>query len=161
MPGSTPDRFLLRESTLIGSEETVGDLHDRLAAIGARLVAQVLDDLDGLTARPQPDAGVTYASKIEKAEARIDWTRPATEVDRQIRGLSPFPGAWTRAGGERLKLLRSRVVKGGGQPGEVLGGLCIACGTGAVEIVEAQREGRRPMRADDLLRGMALPARLD
>ena len=151
---------LLERRTPIGAEETTGDLHDRLAALGAEAVAEALARLDDLTPRPQPGDGATYAAKIDKAEARIDWTRPAAEVDRQIRGLSPFPGAWCEAGGERLKLLRSRVAEGDGEPGQVLDGLRVACGTGAVEVLEAQREGRRPMTADEVTRGWEVPARL-
>jgi methionyl-tRNA formyltransferase len=103
---------------------------------------------------------VTYASKIDKAEARIDWSRPAVEVDRLIRGLSPHPGAWCEVAGERVKLLASRLAEGQGAPGEVLGGLCIACGSGAVEVTLAQREGKRAMAPEDFLRGFALPDRL-
>jgi hypothetical protein len=90
---------------------------------------------------------VTYAAKIDKAEARVDWTRPAVEVDRLIRGLSPFPGAWVDVNGERVKLLRSRLATRQRPPGQVLGGFTIACGDRAVEITEAQREGKRPMPA--------------
>ncbi|MGV8988626.1 MAG: methionyl-tRNA formyltransferase [Cypionkella sp.] len=151
---------LLREATPIGAEETTADLHDRLSAMGARLIVDALARLPDLVAEPQPEAGVTYATKIDKAEARIDWTRPAVEVDRLIRGLSPFPGAWCEAGGERLKLLRSRVVTGAGRPGQVLDGLTIACGEGAIAVLEAQREGKRPAAAIDLLRGFALPGML-
>ncbi|SHM32199.1 methionyl-tRNA formyltransferase [Paracoccus solventivorans] len=151
---------LAEARTAIGAEDTTADLHDRLAAMGAALILDVLDRLP-LPAVPQPAEGVTYAAKIDKAEARVDWTRPAAEVDRLIRGLSPFPGAWCLAGGERLKLLRSRVVAGSGAPGEVLDGLTVACGEGAVEITEVQREGRRAVPAAEALRGMALPPRLD
>lgn len=151
---------LAEARTAIGAEDTTADLHDRLAAMGAALIVDVLDRLP-LPAVPQPAEGVTYAAKIDKAEARVDWTRPAAEVDRLIRGLSPFPGAWCLAGGERLKLLRSRVVAGTGAPGEVLGGFTVACGEGAVEITEVQREGRRAVPAAEALRGMALPPRLD
>ena len=90
---------LLDAAVEIGPEDTAGDLHDRLAALGARLIVEALDRIDELTAAPQPEAGVSYAAKIDKAEARIDWSRPAVEVDRRIRGLSPFPGAWTEIGG--------------------------------------------------------------
>ncbi|SDK49312.1 methionyl-tRNA formyltransferase [Paracoccus chinensis] len=151
---------LAEARTLIGDEDTTADLHDRLAGMGADLILKVLDRLP-LPAVPQAAEGVTYAAKIDKAEARIDWTRPAAEVDRLIRGLSPFPGAWCMAGGERLKLLRSRLAEGQGAPGEVLGGLVVACGEGAVEITEVQREGKRPLPTAEALRGMALPARLD
>jgi methionyl-tRNA formyltransferase len=151
---------LLREATAIGAEDTTADLHDRLSGMGARLILEALARLPDLTAEPQPEAGVTYAAKIDKAEARVDWTRPAHEVDRQIRGLSPFPGAWCDMAGERVKLLQSRIGTGNGAPGEVLEGLKIACGTGAVEITLAQREGKRPMEAGEFLRGFALPERV-
>lgn len=151
---------LAEARTPIGDEDTTADLHDRLSGMGADLIVDVLDRLP-LPAVPQAAEGVTYAAKIDKAEARIHWTRPAAEVDRLIRGLSPFPGAWCMVGGERLKLLRSRLAEGQGAPGEVLGRLVIACGEGAVEITEVQREGKRPMPAAEALRGMALPARLD
>jgi methionyl-tRNA formyltransferase len=128
--------------------------------MGARLIVAALDRLDALVAAPQPASGATYAAKIDKAEARIDWTRPAPEIARLVRALSPFPGAWTEAGGERIKLLRARAVPGAGQPGQLIGPLVVACGEGAVAIGEAQREGRRPLPAADFLRGAALPARL-
>lgn len=146
---------LAEARTPIGAGDTTADLHDRLAEMGAGLIVDVLDRLP-LPAVPQAAAGVTYAAKIDKAEARIDWSRPAAEVDRLIRGLSPFPGAWCLAGEERLKLLRSRVVPGEGAPGAVLDGFTIACGQGAVEIIEAQREGKRPMPAAEVLRGLTL-----
>jgi methionyl-tRNA formyltransferase len=150
---------LLREAVAIGAEETTLELHDRLSALGARLIMQALERLP-LPAVPQPAEGVTYAAKIDKAEARVDWTRPAVEVDRMIRGLSPFPGAWVEVNGERVKLLRSRLAEGQGAPGQVLGGFTVACKVGAVEITEAQREGKRPMPASDVLRGLILPAAL-
>ena len=146
----------LMKALPIGVEETTADLHDRLSALGAAMIVKVLGGLDRFPPVPQPEAGVTYAAKINKAEARVDWTRPAVEVDRLIRGLSVFPGAWTLAGGERLKLLRSRVVPGNGAPGQVLGALVIACGDGAVEVLEAQREGRRAGPAVEVLRGWQL-----
>ncbi len=151
---------LLRESTAIGAEESTGDLHDRLSEMGARLIVTAAERAGALEPMPQPETGVTYAEKIDKAEARVDWSRPAEEVDRHIRGLSPFPGAWTEVAGERLKLLRSRAAPGSGTPGEVLTGLTIACGSGAVEITQAQRPGKRPMDAAELLRGLTLPGRL-
>jgi len=149
---------ILREATPIGPDDTTASLHDRLARMGA---AGILRALEGdLTSTPQPEEGVTYAAKIDKAEARIDWTRPAVEIDRQIRALSPFPGAWCMVGEERLKLLSSRAVAGHGQAGKVLERLTIACGEGAVQVTLAQREGKRPMIPDDLLRGWALPEAL-
>lgn len=152
---------LMRAATAIGAEETTGDLHDRLAALGARAIVGAIDRLDRLSPEPQAEAGATYAAKIDKTEARVDWRRPAAEVDRLIRGLSPFPGAWTAINGERVKLLRSRPAAGRGVPGTVLSDFTVACGNGAVEIVEAQREGRRPMPAAAFLRGTDLPSRLD
>lgn len=151
---------LLRAAVPIGAAETTGDLHDRLADLGAALVLRALEGLEGLRPVPQPEAGVTYAAKIDKAEARVDWTRPATEVDRTIRGLSPVPGAWCDVAGERVKLLRSRPAEGSGAPGTHLGGFRVACGTGAVAVLEAQREGRRAQPAAEVLRGLTLPDRL-
>ncbi len=148
---------LLRVARPIGPEETAGDLHDALATLGARLIVEALARLDTLVPAPQPAAGVTYAAKIDKAEARVDWRRPAVEVDRQIRALSPFPGAWCEAAGERLKLTRSRLARGAGAPGTVLGPpLVVACGEDAVEVTEAQRPGRAAVPAEALLRGFAL-----
>jgi methionyl-tRNA formyltransferase len=151
---------LLRKAVTIGAEETTAELHDRLSALGAAAIVEALANLGGLEPVLQPEEGVTYAKKIDKAEARVDWSKPAVEVDRLIRGLSPFPGAWCDVDGERLKLLRSRVVEGNGAAGQVLGGLRIACGDGAVEILQAQRQGKRPMEAEELLRGFELPERL-
>lgn len=150
---------LAEARTLIDASDTTADLHDRLAAMGAALIVDVLGRLP-LVAVPQAAEGVTYASKIDKAEARIDWSRPAVEVDRLIRGLSPFPGAWCEIGDERVKLLRSRVSAGEGAPGEVLDGFQVACGSGAIEVLQAQRAGKRPMEVSEILRGMALPERL-
>ncbi|APX90078.1 methionyl-tRNA formyltransferase [Brevirhabdus pacifica] len=152
---------LLRAEIPIGPTDTTGDLHDALSALGAARIVEALERLEGLTPVPQPEEGVTYAAKIDKAEARIDWSRPAAEVDRKIRGLSPFPGAWTEMAGERVKLLRSRVAEGGaGAPGEVLTGFTIACGEGAVEVLEAQRQGKRAAGAAEFLRGNTLPERM-
>ena len=150
---------LARETTPIGAEDTTADLHDRLSDMGARMICDVLNKLP-LSAEPQLDQGVTYAIKIDKAEARIDWTQSATTIDRQIRGLSPFPGAWCNVAGERVKILRSRLAQGQGHPGQVLQGLTIACGFGAVDVTLAQREGKRPMHPADFLNGFILPDRL-
>ncbi len=148
---------LLRERLAIGSEETAGGLHDRLSALGARLIVEALGRLDGLEPEPQPEDGITYAAKIDKAEARVDWSRPAEEVDRLIRGLSPFPGAWCMAGDERVKLLGSCLAEGQGAPGEVLDDAAtVACGRGAVRLLRLQRAGRAAQDAGEFLRGMAL-----
>ncbi|MVO17693.1 methionyl-tRNA formyltransferase [Parasedimentitalea huanghaiensis] len=148
---------LLREGTAIGEEETTAQLHDRLSEMGASLIVTALRHLDGLSPDVQPDEGVTYASKIDKAEARIDWSRPAVEVDRQIRGLSPFPGAWSELNGQRVKLLASRLAEGQGEPGEVLAeNLTIACGSGAVELLRLQRAGKGAQDREIFLRGFAM-----
>ena len=145
--------------TPITADDTTASLHDRLSEMGADLICDVLDRLP-LPAVLQPQDGVTYAAKIDKTEARIDWTLPAEQVDRQIRGLSPFPGAWCMIGDERVKLLASTVVPGQGDPGTVLPDFTVVCGSGAVRITLAQRAGKRPMTPADLLRGWALPPRL-
>jgi len=149
---------LLREATEIGAQETTGALHDRLSAMGARLIVEALERLDALEPEPQPEAGVSYAAKIDKAEARVDWSRPATEVDRLIRGLSPFPGAWIEVNRQRVKLLGSVLATGHGAPGEVLDAeLSVACGSGAVRLLRLQRAGKGAQDSDEFLRGMALP----
>ena len=152
---------LLRESTDIIPTETTGTLHDRLSEMGAALVVRALADLPKLSPQMQANDGVTYAAKIDKAEARVDWTQSAEKVDQLIRGLSPFPGAWCIVSGERIKLLGSRVVAGDGQPGQVIGGFVIACGNGAVEITHAQRSGKKAMPAGEILKGLSLGARVD
>jgi methionyl-tRNA formyltransferase len=152
---------LSREALTIAATETTGALHDRLATLGARLIVDTLAQLEDLHPEPQPEDGVTYAHKIDKAEARVDWSRPAVEVDRLIRGLSPFPGAWTEAAGARVKLLGSRVAEGAAAPGALLGGFTVACGSGAVEITRAQREGKKPMDQADFLAGARLPERFE
>lgn len=149
---------LLREATPIRDTETTGALHDRLSAMGAALIVQALEHLPELTAVAQPEAGITYADKIDKSEAHIDWTHPAAQVDRLIRGLSPFPGAWTTLNGARLKVLESTVASGDGPPGTALDDrLTIACGTEAVTILRAQRAGKGAQDADTFLRGMPVP----
>jgi methionyl-tRNA formyltransferase len=144
-----------RREIPIGPETTTGELHDALAALGAApLFEAIADAAAGRMPEPQPEDGVTYARKIDKAEARIDWSRPAAEVDRRIRGLSPFPGAWFELRGERIKSLRSRVAAGSGPPGTALDdGLTIACGDGAVALTQLQRAGKGAMDAAALLRG--------
>ncbi len=150
----------------IGPDMTAGDVHDALMRVGADLMGRALAALErgSLTFTPQAEDGVTYAQKIDKAEARIDWSRPAAEVHNLIRGLSPFPGAWFELAlngqAVRIKALRSSLADGAGAPGTLLGGLAIACGTGALRLVTVQREGKGPMDAASFLRGAGdLPER--
>jgi methionyl-tRNA formyltransferase len=154
----------LAERVDIGADTTTGQLHDQLSTLGGGLMVRALAALErgSLAARPQEQIGVTYARKIEKSEARIDFTRPAADVHNHIRGLSPAPGAWfevTGAGArERTKVLRSQLVDGGGPAGAVLDdALTVACGSGAVRLLELQRAGRKPMTAAELMRGFPLP----
>ena len=153
----------MAERIAIGPEMTAGEAHDRLMGLGADLMARALAALSrgALTFRPQPAEGVTYAHKIEKAEARIDWNRPAQAVHDHIRGLSPFPGAFFEAdwgqGPTRVKVLRATLAEGAGAPGTVLDDrLAVACGSGAVRLTEVQRAGKGAARAEDFLRGAAL-----
>jgi methionyl-tRNA formyltransferase len=157
--------ILLVERVPIGPNTTAGELHDELARVGASLMVRALAALErgSLDATPQSEEGVTYAAKIDKAEARIDFTRPAREVHDLIRGLSPLPGAWFEAGPEgrreRIKVLRSELADGDGPPGTVLDDrLTVACGEGAVRLTLLQRAGRKPMSAEEFLRGFDLPA---
>lgn len=145
---------LLRREVTIGQNETTGALHDRLSVLGAEAIVAALGTLDDLTPEPQIEAGVTYAAKIDKAEARIDWSRPAVEVDRLIRGLSPAPGAWFEHRGTRMKCLGSSLADGSGQPGEVLDdALRVACGADAVQITRLQRAGKAAQDAAEFQRG--------
>jgi methionyl-tRNA formyltransferase len=148
----------------IGADTTAGELHDLLARKGAETMVAALADLErgALSCRPQATAGVTYASKIDKAETRLDFTRAAREVHNRVRGLSPAPGAWIEIGHagktERVKVLRTQVAGGTGPPGTILDdALAIACGEGAVRVLEVQRSGKRPMAAGEFLRGLPLP----
>ncbi|MEE4188308.1 MAG: methionyl-tRNA formyltransferase [Roseobacter sp.] len=148
---------LRRAAVEIGAEETTASLHDRLSTLGAAEIVATLAQLDDLTPVPQPAEGVTYAAKIDKAEGQIDWTRPAAEIDRRIRGLSPFPGAWTWQKGTRIKLLASRLAPGEGAPGTILlDPLRVACGEGAVEVLQLQRAGKGPQDAATFLNGWAV-----
>ena len=152
---------LLTRTLPIGAEDTTAALHDRLSQLGAEAIVAALADFDSLSPVPQPQEGVTYAEKIDKAEAAIDWSNDAAEIDRQIRGLSPFPGAWTTHSGRRLKFLacrRAQARPDGAAAGSVIDGLTIACGTGTIEITELQPEGKPRMAAADFLRGTDLPA---
>jgi methionyl-tRNA formyltransferase len=149
------------ERTPIAADATAGDLHDKLARLGADAMLRALAALERgtLTPKPQPDAGVTYAQKISKDETRIDWNKPWQEVHNHIRGLSPFPGAWFEVGGMRVKALRSTKGQGSGKPGMLLDGkLTIACGEGAVQLTQVQRAGKQPMATDEFLRGTPMQA---
>jgi len=157
----------LAEEMPIAPDMTAGELHDAMMRIGADLMGRALAALDrgSLDFTPQPDAGVTYARKIDKAEARIDWSRPAAEVHNQIRGLSPFPGAWfeisLNGAPVRVKVLRSTLAAGRAAPGALLDGLMVACGDGAVKLLAVQREGKAVMDAAAFLRGAGpLPERV-
>jgi len=159
----------MAERLPISDTMTAADLHDALAPLGADLMVRAMGGLErgGLQLTRQSEQGVTYAAKIEKAEAKIDWSRPGREVLRHVHGLSPFPGAWCEGAidGEaaRIKVLRCELAKGSGAPGQVLDDhLTIACGDGAIRILELQRAGKAPMKAADFLRGTPLkpPARL-
>jgi methionyl-tRNA formyltransferase len=159
----------MAERLAISEKMTAADLHDALAPLGADLMVRAMGALERgkLQLTKQSDDGVTYAAKIDKAEARIDWNTPAHAVLRHIHGLSPFPGAWCEVAtdGEpaRLKILRCEPANGTGAPGSVLDDrLAIACGEGAIRILELQRAGKAPMKAAEFLRGTPLkpPARL-
>jgi methionyl-tRNA formyltransferase len=148
---------LARKTTPIGPQDTAGTLHDRLAEIGAALMVETLA-AGTFTATPQPGTGVTYAAKIDKTEARIDWTHNAVELSAHIRGLSPFPGAWCEIAGQRVKLLMAQPEDGEGAPGEILdNALLVACGSGALRLSTLQRAGKGPMDAETFLRGFAIP----
>ena len=153
--------MLMAERVAI-SRKTYGQLHEELARIGAGLMGRAMSALEHGMAQEQkqPEQGATYAKKIEKEEARIDWRRPARELDCLVRGLSPVPGAWFEAKSERIKVLYAEPVAGKGAPGEVLNGLTIACGEGALKLVTVQRAGRAPMDADAFLRGFDLGGRV-
>jgi methionyl-tRNA formyltransferase len=153
----------MTEKVPIGPDDTAGDLHDRLALLGADLMGRALDRLErgALTLQPQPEAGVTYAAKLDRAETHVDWRAPWRKVHDHIRGLSPFPAAWFefRLNGKpvRVKVLRTTQGQGGGEPGTLLDHrLTIACGEGAIRIMELQRAGGRAMAAEEFLRGLPL-----
>lgn len=149
---------LRRATTPITATDTAGSLHDRLAVLGAEEVVKTLETQPDLVPEPQPEEGVTYAAKIDKAEARIDWTAPAEEVDRRIRGLAPFPGAWTMISDQRVKLLGATLAEAQGAPGTVLDQeLTVACGTGAVRLTRLQRAGKGAQDAEIFQRGFMVP----
>jgi methionyl-tRNA formyltransferase len=148
------------EQIAIGPDATAGDVHDELARLGAGLMVRALAALEKreLLLTPQTNLGVTYANKIDKSETRIDWTKAWHKVHDHCRGLSPFPGAWFEdANAGRIKVLRSTKGSGAGKPGQVLDdALTVACGEGAIRLLELQRAGRQPMRAEEFLRGTPL-----
>ena len=155
----------LAERLPIPPEATAGEMHDALARVGARLMVEAvrLAGDDALSFVPQAEEGVTYAAKIDKAEARLDWSEPAARLHNKVRGLSPFPGAFFEAdlgrGPERVKVLRARRVAGTGAPGQILDDApSIACGEGALQLTQVQRAGKGPMEAAAFLRGTPLRA---
>ncbi|MBZ8133805.1 methionyl-tRNA formyltransferase [Afifella sp. IM 167] len=150
----------LAERTPIGPDETAGQVHDRLSRLGGDLMVRALGALErgALTCTQQAEEGVTYAAKIDKAEARIDFSKSARAVHDHVRGLSPFPGAFFEMEvgekRERVKVLKAAPVPGNGAPGTLLDGATIACGEGALRLVEVQRAGKKPMAAEEFLRGL-------
>lgn len=156
--------MLLTVREPIRADDTTASLHDRLAALGAQAMVDALAQLDQLTATPQPEQGVTYAEKIGKAEAQLDWTLPATVLDRKIRAFNPFPGASTLADGAPLKIWQAHVCDGHGEPGQILAhsaeGVSIATGEGALLATQLQAAGGKRLAAREFLAGHPLPARL-
>jgi len=153
----TGPMYAVRETPV--DRKTAGDLTEEIAEMGAELMVEVLDRLSDITALPQPQDGVTYAAKIEKSEARLDFTQSAEAVERQVRAFNPMPGAFFEVQGERVKLLAADPVEGTGPAGGVIDDrLTIACGSGAIVPRLVQRAGRAVMTPDDLLRGFAIPA---
>jgi methionyl-tRNA formyltransferase len=153
---------LLRVETPIAKGETTGELHNRLSDMGAIAIVDALAQLPNLTASQQPEDGVTYASKIDKAEARVDWSNPTTTIVNQINGLSPFPGAWSEAAGERIKFLQASSVATTYSAGEIhatSAGLYVGTGDGAIYIRDLQRAGKKPANSRDVLLGWTPPAR--
>ncbi len=152
---------LLEEAVPIGATETAETLHDRLASLGARLIVTALEGLAAgtLNARPQPEHGVTYAAKLQRGEGRLDWRRPAAELERAVRAFTPWPGAELKASGTRIKVLGAEVVAGdpAAAPGTVLDDrLTVACGGGALRLTKVQRAGKEPLDAEAFLRGFDL-----
>lgn len=156
--------MLLTVREPIHADDSTGSLHDRLAAQGAQAMVAALAQLDALSPQPQPAEGVTYAEKIGKAEAQLDWSLPAEVLHRKIRAFNPFPGASTLAGGEALKIWQAQLADGAGAPGDVLAadadGVRIACGSGALLATQLQAAGGKRLAAREFLAGHNLPARL-
>jgi methionyl-tRNA formyltransferase len=152
--------MLAVECVPITADTTAASLHETLAKLAARMAVPTIDQLASgrLVPHPQPEQGVTYAPKIEKAEARLDWSRPAAFLERQLRALNPWPGCWTEVDGERLLVFQGELAAGFGAPGEVLDErMTVACGEAALRLTRVQRAGGRPLSADAFLRGFRLP----
>lgn len=150
---------LLEKKLRLADDETAASLHDRLAALGSVTIAEALAQAQALRAVPQATAGVCYAEKIDKREARLDFTRTAEELDRHIRGLSPFPGAWFEADGSRVKVLKARPIDENGPAGQVAQtGAVIYCGQGALELLQVQKAGKAALSGDAFMRGRGLIA---
>ena len=156
--------MLLIERLPIAAEDTTAFLHDKLAALGGRLIVEALElaACGGLQAERQPEAGICYAHKIEKSESEIDWTLPAAEIERRLRAFDPFPGGLSHLDGEALKVWKARLAEGRGRPGEVLAadaeGLLVACGVGALRLTELQRAGGKRLPAAAFLQSRPVPA---
>jgi methionyl-tRNA formyltransferase len=156
--------MLLAESTPISAGDTAETVHDRLAEMGAKLIVSTLDALvrGTLQAVPQPEDGVTYAHKLGREEGALDWRRPATELERKVRGFHPWPGSWFELAGEKIKVLEASLALAGGAPGAVTvmrdGFPAVACGVGGLKLLKLQRPGKSAMAADAFLRGYSLPA---
>ena len=152
--------ILAAERVPMSADATASGLHDELAALAARMVGPVVDELAARRAAPcpQPEAGVTYAPKLDKAEGRLDWSQPAALLERRLRALNPWPGCWTEIGGQRVRVLEGEVVAGTGAPGELLDDrLTVACGEGALRLTRVQRAGGRAMSGTAFLRGFQVP----
>ncbi|MBT3991061.1 MAG: methionyl-tRNA formyltransferase [Rhodospirillaceae bacterium] len=153
--------MLLIDQVPLTVETTGESLHDALSEMGTKLIVEALEGLAAktLSPTPQPDDGVTYASKLERAEGHIDWSDSAEEIERLVRAFTPWPGSWFEHHGERIKIITAELAKGGGEPGAVLDdALNIACGEGALRLTRVQRAGKGPMAVADFLRGFEIPA---
>jgi methionyl-tRNA formyltransferase len=160
-PGLDTGPMLAKAPLPIGPATTASELHDRLAALAAELAVPAVARLAAgeLAAEPQPEAGATYAHKIDKAEGRLDWHESAAALERRLRALNPWPGCWTMLDEERLAILAGEVAAGRGPPGMVLDDrLTVATGDGALRITRLQRAGGKPLPADAFLRGWPIPA---
>ena len=153
--------MLLAGRISITPRTTTTELHDTLANLGADLIIDALEGVaeGNLVPQPQPDTGATYARKLEREEGRLDWSRPAEDLERAVRALNPWPGVWFEHGSERVKVLAAEVIASAGTPGTVLDDhLTVACGSGALRPVRVQRSGKAPTETDAFLRGYSLPA---